>query len=279
MKYTAKNPNDPNDRSNWTLDDGKPLSEDQWTKFQQWRQGGAPKQIAPGGAAADGQSGDPAWYTQIGRGLARGVASDIPVLSSSQFATQEDAGPLETGARLVGEYGPMFIPGLDFGLGAKFGTKAAQWALEHGPALKTLEKVLGPAKAQAMIEGLWHGAPKAGSAVAEGAIGGVMADPEHPIRGATTGAVTGGVVRALPKGVKKFATGTAAAGAGYGAWEATRGARGGRGGDWPAYFAAQHVMSPLAMTAAAAALHRPALAGAAGATGRRWWEDDGQENQ
>src|SRR5580693_9094720 len=75
---------------------------------------------------AEAASTEPSYWTQASRGLARGVASDIPGVSSSQFATQDDAGPVEQGARYVGEYGPMLIPGLDFGLGAKFGTKAAE---------------------------------------------------------------------------------------------------------------------------------------------------------
>jgi hypothetical protein len=271
MKFTGKNPLDPNDRSNWTRDDGSPLSDDQWTKFQQWHQAGANQQAPTG----DPASGDPGVLTQLGRGLARGVASDVPGLSSSKFATQDDAGPIETGARWAGEYGPMFAPGLDLGLGAKFGTKAAEWALEHGPSIQTLTKVLGADRAQRMLEGLWSAAPKVGSAAAKGAVGGVMADPEHPVQGAATGAVAGPAVGAIPSGVKKFATGAAATGTGLAAYEAMRG----HGESWPAYFAARHTLSPLVGLAGAAALQKPVLAGAAASAARRWWEDDdGQGN-
>jgi hypothetical protein len=221
--------------------------------------------------------GDPAWYTQVGRGLARGVASDVPGLSTSEFATQDDAGPIETASRYAGEYGPMLLPGLDLGLGAKFGTKAAEWALQHGPELQTLAKVVGPARAQQMIHGLWNTLPKLGSASAKGAVGGVMADPEHPVRGATTGALTGPAVAAIPRPARSFATKAAAAGAGLAGWEAAKDMIGGRGENLPAYFAARHSIAPLGGLAAAALLNRPTLSGAAGSAVRKWWEDDGDE--
>jgi hypothetical protein len=275
MKFTGKNPLDPNDRSNWTRDDGSPLSDDQWTKFQQWHQAGANQQ-APAAAGGDTPTGDTPWYTQLGRGAARGVASDIPGLSTSKFATQDDAGPIETGARWAGEYGPLFIPGLDLGLGAKAGLKAASF-LDSGPVLSALEKALGPDRALKAFYKILDTAPKAGTALAKGAIGGVAGDPEHPVQGAATGALTGGAVSAIPSGVKKFATGAAATGTGLAAYEAMRG----HGESWPAYFAARHTLSPLVGLASAAALQKPALAGAAGSAARRWWEgdDDGQQGQ
>jgi hypothetical protein len=229
----------------------------------------------------DPASAEPGYLMQATRGIARGVASDIPGASSSEFATQDDAGPVEQGARYVGEYGPMLIPGLDFGLGAKFGTKAAEWALQHGPELKTLAKALGPDAARRMIHGLWDTAPKVGRAATQGAIGGVMADPEHPLQGAATGAVAAPVVGAARRGfgaltptVKHAAIAVPTAAATAGGMMAAREVAG-RGEEWPAYFGVRGAM-PSLLGLAAAATGKPALAGAAGAAARRWTDDDSQ---
>jgi hypothetical protein len=228
---------------------------------------------------AEAASTEPSYWTQAARGLARGVASDIPGVSSSQFATQDDAGPVEQGARYVGEYGPMLIPGLDFGLGAKFGTKAAEWALQHGPELQTLAKAVGPDAARRMIHGLWDTAPKVGRAATQGAIGGVMADPEHPLQGAATGAVTAPLVGAARRGfgaltptVKHAAVAVPTAAATAGGMMAAR-EMAGRGDEWPAYFGVRGAM-PSLLGLAAAATGKPALAGAAGSAARRWMGGD-----
>jgi hypothetical protein len=230
---------------------------------------------------ADPASAEPGYLMQAARGIARGVASDIPGASSSEFATQDDAGPVEQGARYVGEYGPMLIPGLDFGLGAKFGTKAAEWALQHGPELKTLAKAVGPDAARRMIHSLWDTAPKVGRAVTQGAIGGVMADPEHPLKGAASGAVAAPVVGAVRRGfgaltptVKHAAIAVPTAAATAGGMMAAREVAG-RGEEWPAYFGVRGAM-PSLLGLAAAATGKPALAGAAGAAARRWTDDDSQ---
>ena len=229
-------------------------------------------------AAAATASTEPGYLMQAARGLARGVASDIPGASSSEFATQDDAGPVEQGARYVGEYGPMLIPGLDFGLGAKFGTKAAEWALQHGPELQTLAKAVGPDAARRMIHELWDTAPKVGRAATQGAIGGVMADPEHPLQGAATGAVAAPVVGAARRGfgaltptVKHAAIAVPTAAATAGGMMAAREVAG-RGEEWPAYFGVRGAM-PSLLGLAAAATGKPALAGAAGSAARRWTDD------
>jgi hypothetical protein len=232
----------------------------------------------PSKPAAAASPEEPGLLMQAGRGLARGVASDIPGVSTSSFATQDDAGPVEQGARYVGEYGPMLIPGLDFGLGAKFGTKAAEWALQHGPELQKLAKVVGPDAARRMIHGMWDTAPKAGRAVTQGAIGGVMADPEHPLEGAATGAVTAPVVGAARAGfgrlsptVRHAAVAVPTAAATAGGMMAAK-EMGGRGDEWPLYFGVRGSMSPL-LGLAAAATGKPTLAGAAGAGARRWMNE------
>lgn len=229
-------------------------------------------------AEAATASTEPGYLMQAARGLARGVASDIPGASSSEFATQDDAGPVEQGARYVGEYGPMLIPGLDFGLGAKFGTKAAEWALQHGPELQTLAKAVGPDAARRMIHELWDTAPKVGRAATQGAIGGVMADPEHPLQGAATGAVAAPVIGAARRGfgaltptVKHAAIAVPTAAATAGGMMAAREVAG-RGEEWPAYFGVRGAM-PSLLGLAAAATGKPALAGAAGSAARRWTDD------
>lgn len=229
--------------------------------------------------AAGASTEEPGYLMQAARGLARGVASDIPGVSSSEFATQDDAGPVEQGARYAGEFGPMLIPGLDFGLGAKFGTKAAEWALQHGPSLQKLAKVVGPEAARRMIHGLWDTAPKVGRAVGQGAVGGVMADPEHPLEGAATGAATAplaGAARAGFRGLgptaKHAAVAVPTAAATAGTMMAAK-EMAGRGDEWPVYFGVRGAMSPL-LGLAAAATGKPALAGAAGSAARRWMGDD-----
>jgi hypothetical protein len=235
-----------------------------------------PLDAAPAGAA-----GEPGYLMQATRGVARGLASDIPGASSSQFATQDDAGPVEQGARYVGEYGPLFVPGLDFGLGAKFGTKAAEWALQHGPSIQTLAKAVGPEAARRMIHGLWDTLPSVGSHAAKGAIGGAAMDPEHPLQGAATGAgtaIAGGAARrafgTLPAPIQ-HAAGGVAGGVGLGA--GIEGARmlgeGRRGEDWPMYLTLRHAISPL-LAIAAAAGRLPAAAGGAGASAAKMLGDD-----
>jgi hypothetical protein len=229
---------------------------------------------------ATAASTEPGFWTQAARGVARGLASDVPGLSSSKFATQDDAGPVEQGARYVGEYGPLFIPGLDFGLGAKFGTKAAEWALANGPELHTLAKVFGEDGARRLVHGLWDTMPKVGRAAGQGAVGGAMMDPEHPLQGAATGAVTapivGGARRAFGKlspTVKHAAVAVPAAAAGGATYMGAREMMGGRGEEWPLYFSTRAAMSPL-LGLAAAATGKPALAGAAGSLARKWMDDD-----
>lgn len=226
-------------------------------------------------------SSEPSYWTQAGRGVARGLASDIPGLSSSQFATQDDAGPVEQGARYVGEYGPLFVPGLDFGLGAKFGTKAAEWALQHGPSIEKLAKLVGPDAARRMIHGIWDTMPKVGRAAGQGAVGGALMDPEHPLEGAATGAVTAPAVGAARAGVGRLvsprvqdlagkAAGGAATAGGIIAAQQMMGGR--RGEEWPLYFGARQAMSPL-LGLAAVATGRPALAGAAAGAARNWMNE------
>ncbi|HEY4808200.1 MAG TPA: hypothetical protein VIH81_10725 [Roseiarcus sp.] len=237
-------------------------------------------------APAGGSSDEPGYLMQAARGLARGVASDIPGAASSAFATQDDAGLVEQGARYAGEYGPMLIPGLDFGLGAKFGTKAAEWALQHGPELQTLAKAVGPDAARRMIHGLWDTAPKVGRAASQGAIGGALMDPEHPLEGAATGAVTApafGAARAGFRGlsptVKHAAVAVPSAAATTGAIIGAKEMMGGRRGEeWPVYFGARQAMSPL-LALAAAATGKPAIAGGAGALTRKLTGDDDDGGQ
>ena len=250
------------------------MTDEEWNNTQQGlhakAQGMDPNKPAPE---------EPGFLKQAARGFTRGVASDVPGLSSSQFATQDDAGMVETGSRWAGEAAPFFVPGLDFGLGARFGTKAAEWALEHGPSLQKLAKVLGPDAARRMVHGLWDTAPKVGRAVGQGAVGGVMADPEHPLKGAVTGAVAAPVVGAarsafgrLSPTVRHAAVAVPAA-AGTTASLLAAKQMGGRGEEWPVYFGARQAMSPL-LGLAAAATGKPALAGGAGAALRHWTGGD-----
>lgn len=233
---------------------------------------------------ADAAPSEPGYLMQAGRGLARGLASDIPGASTSSFATQDDAGPVEQGARYVGEYGPLFVPGLDFGLGAKFGTKAAEWALQHGPSIQTLAKAVGPEAARRMIHGMWDTLPSLGSHAAKGAIGGVAMDPEHPLEGAATGAgtaIAGGAARkafgTLPQPIQHAAGGVVGGAGTVAGLEGARMMQGGRRGeDWPMYLTLRHALSPLLAIAAAAA-RLPTAAGGAGAATRNWMDDNGEK--
>ena len=177
----------------------------------------------------------------------------------------------------------MFVPGLDFGLGAKFGTKAAEWALAHGPSIQTLAKTVGPEAARRMIHGMWDTLPSIGSHAARGAIGGVMGDPQHPLEGAATGAgtaIAGGAARKAFGTLSprlQHAAGGVATGVGMGAGlEGARMMEGGRrrgGEDWPMYLTMRHALSPLLAIAAAAA-RLPAAAGAGGAATRNLMSGD-----
>lgn len=192
------------------------MTDEEWkAHVQQWRQrGGVESQKAPDPATTS-TTDDPSLLSEIGsgiyqtgRGMLKGAYSNIagletaaskatgiealgPSKTGKDWLAQQDESGLETAGRFIGDYGSLAIPGLDFGLGARFGTKAAEWALDHGPEIATLAKTVGPARAQKMIEGLWGSLPKLGTGATRGAIGGATHDPNHPLRGVETGATIG----------------------------------------------------------------------------------------
>lgn len=256
-----------------------------------WLNGGAQpykQPVIPKAAPKDDPPppSDPGYIEQAVTGVARGAYSNVagletaaskipglgwvaPSKSTTDWLNRDDAGPVETAARLGGEYGSLMIPGLDLGLGAKFGEKAAAWALEHGPEIETLARAIGPSKAQALVEKIWSGLPKVGQATAQGAIGGATTgDPKGAAAGAATGAATLPVSaaskaawQAVPSGVRHAAQ----AGAGVAGYEGARQVMGRGAGSWlPEWYVGHHIPSALA-SLAAMVLRRPALAGRLGA--------------
>lgn len=270
MKYTGQNPLGENDRGNWTLNDGTPLSDDQWNEFQKWHQKGAPgiKSGDPKGGEAD-ESGFWGGVKQVGRGLARGAASDVPF---NTVDPEADKSALETGARWVGEFGPLLIPGLDLGAGAK----VASW-LTSPTAVNALTKVVGSVpKARAALQALAGTAP----AVTKGAVGGAMMDPQHPVKGAAEGAVAGPVARATSAGAR--AVGRAmpswakagAAAAGGGALGSAMYSAGGHGHGYYPWYHAAYGLTPALPALAAAAMGNPAFAGGMAARTLQGDDDD-----
>lgn len=269
---------------------GKPVSDEDWTKFSAGRD-------TPSG----GDSGETTWTGDIARGLGKGALSNVTGLWSAATnltGTNERLGPpkaltdwvdspgdtTETIARQVGDYGSLMIPGLDLGLGAKFGTKAAQWAFMHGPELAKLAKVFGPKAAQSMVESMWHTLPKVGEGVTKGAIGGMAHDPEHPLQGAATGATVGGggmlarkaipaAWNKIPAKARQFAATAGAVTSGMGIYDIARNAIG--HGWFPGeYHLAYSLPSSLAALAAFATGKPGAMGGFASSLNRGLSEDD-----
>lgn len=264
------------------------------------------KDLQDFGGQTGGGSGDKTSFAgDVARGLAKGAASnvtglwsgatnliDAPRLGPPKALTDWVDAPgdtTETIAHTVGDYGSLALtPGLDLGLGAKFGAKAAQWALEHGPSIQTLAKAVGPERAQRMIHGLWDTLPKVGKGVTQGAVGGVAHDPEHPVAGATTGAMAGGAgmaarqaipaaIKTIPPEARHLARTIGGTAAGFGLYDAARHAMG--HGWFPGEYHLAYTLPSALAALAAFATGRPAAMGAAATSYNRGTEPKEETNQ
>jgi hypothetical protein len=249
----------------------RPPTPEELQQFQKWHDAGAPsgKKPATGGPDLGGAPEEEhGTLYNVGRGLMRGVGSDIPGVESEN---RPEAGLAETGAYYTGKIAPFFTPMGEEALVAK----GLEWAVN--PAnISRLVKAVGPQNARSAVKWVVDHAGSitgAGSTVLKGARGGAMADPEHPLEGAATGAATAGTLGAagsvIPTPVKKGAMyGAGLAGAlGAGA------ALGGRHAGFPMIYGLHHLAIPLAALAAAV-MGKPAITGGVGSAARQWLGDD-----
>lgn len=276
------------------------MTDEEWAKFQQGRQ------AITGG---DGSSGG-GFFTDVGhvaRGAvkgalsnvtgaaevlgnvtgAEGVLSQVPGVSRAAKGVKdwvndrsgEDA--WESAGRFGGEWGSLMIPGLDLGIGAKIGGRAAEALMQNPAAVKYLNNYAmkyGPQGAADLMNDVLDWGEKLGTGSATGAEAGAVKDPEHPLEGAAIGgtvgaaapvarAGVGAAARAIPPWAKT--AGTLAGGVAL-----EEGLRHGR--YVPGAFYAAHAMPSALAGVAATAAGYPGLAGGAASQMFGSGDDQGQ---
>lgn len=226
---------------------------------------------SPSGAPADPPDDKPGFFKQIARGASRGFLSDIPKVDESDYVKGSgDESGLETAAYYTGKIAPFFTPMGEEALAAK-GFEAL---VSHPTAISSLVKGLGQSGARKAMTWLVDHADAikgGGATLLRGARGGVMADPEHPVTGALSGAAgagaAGGASALMSPAARAGVQGAASAAPLVGA------AAMGGGHGWPLFWALHH-LSPSLARLAGTALNPSSVGGAV--AGARQYYDEGQ---
>lgn len=275
MKYTGKNPNDPNDRSNWTLNNGSPLSDEQWGQFQKWHQAGAPSRMpAPG--AADPEKPSIFQGPADAAGAAMGGAFKElfdPRDNPSTFAPNPNPSPL---AKWAGSDDPNHPVAEKLG---RIGADVAPTMMLPNIGIASLANKLAKT-APFAAESIAKIAPYAyriANATAKGAVGGAMQPTGDRGRAAETGAGTAFTTTLgrvawdlLPPNAKKGVIAAGISGPALGALAAALMSQRGREQYFWPLIHASHAAIPAVGATVAGAAGAPGVAGALGAQTENW---------